>query len=153
MADGTVIDAALSVPREVQSGKRPAVLMPAPLIGCFGFSYGAGTSLLPPAGNDPQVRAVAGPAPGETCSPRCLAGLVSKPTDMAYRWMDHHLGGEAGTGATPLRHPRGVHAHGRAAPPHRACDPEAFRSCPYCGFGPFISLLSCSRAPSFMPRT
>ncbi|MEV7729167.1 CocE/NonD family hydrolase [Streptomyces sp. NPDC087917] len=30
-----------------------------------------------------------------------LAGLPAKPTDMAYRWMDHHLGGSAGDGATP----------------------------------------------------
>ncbi|MFG2695232.1 CocE/NonD family hydrolase [Kitasatospora sp. NPDC048407] len=30
-----------------------------------------------------------------------LFGLVSKPTEMAYRWMDHHLGGAAGDGATP----------------------------------------------------
>ncbi|MET9176953.1 alpha/beta fold hydrolase [Kitasatospora aureofaciens] len=30
-----------------------------------------------------------------------LFGLISKPTEMAYRWMDHHLGGSAGDGATP----------------------------------------------------
>ncbi|MFE5942228.1 alpha/beta fold hydrolase [Streptomyces sp. NPDC056480] len=30
-----------------------------------------------------------------------LLGLVSKPTAMAYRWMDHHLGGTAGDGAVP----------------------------------------------------
>ncbi|MEU3563471.1 CocE/NonD family hydrolase [Kitasatospora sp. NPDC006786] len=30
-----------------------------------------------------------------------LFGLVSKPTEMAYRWMDHHLGGNAGDGAAP----------------------------------------------------
>ncbi|MFD4658271.1 alpha/beta fold hydrolase [Kitasatospora sp. NPDC058444] len=30
-----------------------------------------------------------------------LAGLASKPTDMAYRWMDHHLGGSAGDGQPP----------------------------------------------------
>ncbi|MER7396222.1 CocE/NonD family hydrolase [Streptomyces sp. NPDC000151] len=30
-----------------------------------------------------------------------LAGLPAKPTDMAYRWMDHHLGGSAGDGETP----------------------------------------------------
>ncbi|MFE4615237.1 CocE/NonD family hydrolase [Streptomyces sp. NPDC056747] len=30
-----------------------------------------------------------------------LLGLVSKPTEMAYRWMDHHLGGTAGDGAEP----------------------------------------------------
>ncbi|MFE2247911.1 CocE/NonD family hydrolase [Streptomyces lavendulae] len=30
-----------------------------------------------------------------------LAGLLSKPTEMAYRWMDHHLGGHAGDGREP----------------------------------------------------
>ncbi|MGW1407220.1 CocE/NonD family hydrolase [Streptomyces sp. NPDC002403] len=30
-----------------------------------------------------------------------LAGLFSKPTEMAYRWMDHHLGGSAGDGREP----------------------------------------------------
>ncbi|MER5988775.1 CocE/NonD family hydrolase [Streptomyces sp. NPDC001787] len=30
-----------------------------------------------------------------------LFGLSAKPTDMAYRWMDHHLGGSAGDGAAP----------------------------------------------------
>lgn len=30
-----------------------------------------------------------------------LLGLISKPTEMAYRWLDHHLGGSAGSGATP----------------------------------------------------
>ncbi|MFE3072564.1 alpha/beta fold hydrolase [Streptomyces sp. NPDC059247] len=30
-----------------------------------------------------------------------LVGLTAKPTDMAYRWMDHHLGGTAGDGETP----------------------------------------------------
>ncbi|WP_371630028.1 prolyl oligopeptidase family serine peptidase [Streptomyces sp. NBC_00341] len=30
-----------------------------------------------------------------------LVGLPAKPTDMAYRWMDHHLGGSAGDGAAP----------------------------------------------------
>ncbi|MEU4503166.1 alpha/beta fold hydrolase [Streptomyces sp. NPDC024089] len=30
-----------------------------------------------------------------------LAGLLSKPTEMAYRWMDHHLGGSAGDGREP----------------------------------------------------
>ncbi|MFB7588897.1 alpha/beta fold hydrolase [Streptomyces sp. NPDC056169] len=30
-----------------------------------------------------------------------LIGLPAKPTDMAYRWMDHHLGGTAGDGLTP----------------------------------------------------
>ncbi|MET8698055.1 alpha/beta fold hydrolase [Kitasatospora sp. NPDC004723] len=30
-----------------------------------------------------------------------LVGLPAKPTDMAYRWMDHHLGGSAGDGEPP----------------------------------------------------
>lgn len=30
-----------------------------------------------------------------------LAGLLSKPTEMAYRWLDHHLGGSAGDGREP----------------------------------------------------
>ncbi|MFJ1735788.1 CocE/NonD family hydrolase [Streptomyces sp. NPDC088254] len=30
-----------------------------------------------------------------------LFGGISKPTEMTYRWMDHHLGGRAGDGATP----------------------------------------------------
>ncbi|WP_031028148.1 alpha/beta fold hydrolase [Streptomyces sp. NRRL WC-3725] len=30
-----------------------------------------------------------------------LFGAISKPTEMTYRWMDHHLGGSAGDGATP----------------------------------------------------
>ncbi|MFC9862802.1 MULTISPECIES: CocE/NonD family hydrolase [unclassified Streptomyces] len=30
-----------------------------------------------------------------------LFGLPAKPTDMTYRWMDHHLGGSAGNGETP----------------------------------------------------
>ncbi|MFF2744178.1 CocE/NonD family hydrolase [Kitasatospora sp. NPDC058048] len=30
-----------------------------------------------------------------------LTGLISKPTEMAYRWMDHHLGGTVGDGAAP----------------------------------------------------
>ncbi|MFE0652535.1 CocE/NonD family hydrolase [Streptomyces sp. NPDC059534] len=30
-----------------------------------------------------------------------LAGLPAKPTDMAYRWMDHFLGGTAGDGQPP----------------------------------------------------
>lgn len=30
-----------------------------------------------------------------------LIGLSAKPTDMTYRWMDHHLGGSAGDGLTP----------------------------------------------------
>ncbi|MER7486147.1 CocE/NonD family hydrolase [Streptomyces sp. NPDC126497] len=30
-----------------------------------------------------------------------LFGTISKPTEMTYRWMDHHLGGSAGDGAKP----------------------------------------------------
>ncbi|MGW1772213.1 alpha/beta fold hydrolase [Streptomyces sp. NPDC002104] len=30
-----------------------------------------------------------------------LMGLISKPTEMTYRWMDHYLGGTAGDGAQP----------------------------------------------------
>ncbi|MDQ1041608.1 putative acyl esterase [Streptomyces sp. V3I8] len=30
-----------------------------------------------------------------------LFGGISKPTEMTYRWMDHHLGGSAGDGAAP----------------------------------------------------
>ncbi|MFI1452215.1 CocE/NonD family hydrolase [Streptomyces roseus] len=30
-----------------------------------------------------------------------LLGLPAKPTEMAYRWMDHHLGGSAGDGEPP----------------------------------------------------
>jgi predicted acyl esterase len=30
-----------------------------------------------------------------------MLGLISKPTEMTYRWMDHHLGGSAGSGAAP----------------------------------------------------
>ncbi|MFE2729013.1 CocE/NonD family hydrolase [Kitasatospora sp. NPDC059327] len=30
-----------------------------------------------------------------------LFGGISKPTEMTYRWMDHHLGGAAGDGAEP----------------------------------------------------
>ncbi|MFF3606809.1 CocE/NonD family hydrolase [Streptomyces sp. NPDC002463] len=30
-----------------------------------------------------------------------LAGLFAKPTEMAYRWLDHHLGGSAGDGVPP----------------------------------------------------
>ncbi|PWJ05081.1 peptidase S15 [Streptomyces sp. NWU49] len=30
-----------------------------------------------------------------------LFGAISKPTEMTYRWMDHHLGGSAGDGAKP----------------------------------------------------
>ncbi|GAA1223079.1 CocE/NonD family hydrolase [Kitasatospora nipponensis] len=30
-----------------------------------------------------------------------LFGFISKPTEMAYRWVDHHLGGSAGDGREP----------------------------------------------------
>jgi predicted acyl esterase len=40
-----------------------------------------------------------------------LAGLVSKPTEMAYRWMDHHLGGSAGDGAQPQFGVRSEYMH------------------------------------------
>ncbi|WP_328942605.1 prolyl oligopeptidase family serine peptidase [Streptomyces sp. NBC_00250] len=284
MADGTLIDASLSVPRDAPAGTCPAILMPAPLsplgrlsylamlprwarggyvvltysqrglaksggeihvagpqdvedameivttlseldavdparIGCFGASYGAGTSLLL-AGNDPRIKAVAGTSAwadlfaslyengtrhlaafealvklfkedrcseefrdviqkirgndiddvvrafAEARSPKNrlqayndhqvpilmttawhetifsvpavvdmfnrltgpksllvqigdhgngelpgLAGLVSKPTEMAYRWMDHHLGGTAGDGATPSYGVRSEYMH------------------------------------------
>ncbi|MGW8602793.1 alpha/beta fold hydrolase [Streptomyces sp. NPDC055893] len=285
MADGTMIDASLSVPRNLAPGQTcPAILMPAPLndlghrgylgmiphwalggyavlafsqrglarsegeihvagpqdvadaaeivdalvriegvdperIGCFGASYGAGTSLLA-AANDPRIKAVAGTSAWgdlfsslyengtrhlaafealvklfkeERCSaefksviqkirgniiddevrkfagdrsPRNhlpayndsqvpilmttawhetifsvpavvdlfngltgpksllvqigdhgnaelpgLLGLLSKPTAMAYRWMDHHLGGTAGDGAQPQFGVRSEYMH------------------------------------------
>ncbi|MFF3836484.1 CocE/NonD family hydrolase [Streptomyces sp. NPDC001930] len=285
MADGTMIDASLSVPRNLAPGQTcPAILMPAPLndlghrgylgmfprwalggyavlaysqrglaksggeihvagpqdvadateiidsllqiegvdperIGCFGASYGAGTSLLA-AANDPRIKAVAGTSAWgdllaslyengtrhlaafealvklfkeERCSaefkgiiqkirgniiddevrefarvrsPRNyrdtyngnrtpilmttawhetifsvpavvdlfteltgpksllvqigdhgngelpgLLGLTSKPTEMAYRWMDHHLGGTAGDGALPQFGVRSEYMH------------------------------------------
>ncbi|MFD4316184.1 CocE/NonD family hydrolase [Streptomyces sp. NPDC058548] len=40
-----------------------------------------------------------------------LAGLISKPTEMAYRWMDHHLGGTAGDGAMPRFDVRSEYMH------------------------------------------
>ncbi|MFE4307430.1 CocE/NonD family hydrolase [Streptomyces sp. NPDC056891] len=40
-----------------------------------------------------------------------LVGLVSKPTEMAYRWMDHHLGGTAGDGAQPQFGVRSEYMH------------------------------------------
>ncbi|MFE1902533.1 CocE/NonD family hydrolase [Streptomyces gardneri] len=40
-----------------------------------------------------------------------LVGLVSKPTSMAYRWMDHHLGGTAGDGAQPQFGVRSEYMH------------------------------------------
>ncbi|MFH9722042.1 CocE/NonD family hydrolase [Streptomyces sp. NPDC017254] len=39
------------------------------------------------------------------------AGLVSKPTAMAYRWLDHHLGGKAGDGAEPSYGVRSEYMH------------------------------------------
>ncbi|MEU0841386.1 alpha/beta fold hydrolase [Streptomyces sp. NPDC005962] len=40
-----------------------------------------------------------------------LAGLLSKPTEMAYRWMDHHLGGSAGDGREPRFDVRSEYMH------------------------------------------
>ncbi|MFB7909711.1 CocE/NonD family hydrolase [Kitasatospora sp. NPDC056076] len=40
-----------------------------------------------------------------------LAGLLSKPTEMAYRWLDHHLGGNAGDGRTPRFGVRSEYMH------------------------------------------
>ncbi|GLF98341.1 alpha/beta fold hydrolase [Streptomyces yaizuensis] len=40
-----------------------------------------------------------------------LAGLLSKPTEMAYRWMDHHLGGSAGDGREPRFGVRSEYMH------------------------------------------
>ncbi|MGW1841389.1 alpha/beta fold hydrolase [Streptomyces sp. NPDC001966] len=40
-----------------------------------------------------------------------LVGLLSKPTAMAYRWMDHHLGGSAGDGAQPQYGVRSEYMH------------------------------------------
>ncbi|NUR57804.1 MAG: prolyl oligopeptidase family serine peptidase [Catenulispora sp.] len=40
-----------------------------------------------------------------------LLGLVSKPTEMAYRWLDHYLGGRAGSGATPNLGVRSEYMH------------------------------------------
>ncbi|RST06915.1 peptidase S15 [Streptomyces sp. WAC07149] len=40
-----------------------------------------------------------------------LVGLPAKPTDMAYRWMDHHLGGTAGDGRPPRFDVRSEHMH------------------------------------------
>ncbi|MCW5254682.1 alpha/beta fold hydrolase [Streptomyces sp. SHP 1-2] len=40
-----------------------------------------------------------------------LVGLPAKPTDMAYRWMDHHLGGTAGDGEPPRFDVRSEHMH------------------------------------------
>ncbi|GAA1248948.1 MULTISPECIES: alpha/beta fold hydrolase [Streptomyces] len=40
-----------------------------------------------------------------------LAGLLSKPTEMAYRWLDHHLGGSAGDGRAPQFDVRSEYMH------------------------------------------
>ncbi|MFE3503236.1 CocE/NonD family hydrolase [Kitasatospora sp. NPDC059160] len=40
-----------------------------------------------------------------------LAGLLSKPTEMAYRWLDHHLGGNAGDGREPRFGVRSEYMH------------------------------------------
>ncbi|MFD5419102.1 CocE/NonD family hydrolase C-terminal non-catalytic domain-containing protein [Streptomyces sp. NPDC127069] len=40
-----------------------------------------------------------------------LLGLPAKPTDMTYRWMDHHLGGSAGDGRPPKFDVRSEHMH------------------------------------------
>ncbi|KIF01120.1 hypothetical protein PL81_37250 [Streptomyces sp. RSD-27] len=40
-----------------------------------------------------------------------LLGLPAKPTDMTYRWMDHHLGGTAGDGREPRFDVRSEHMH------------------------------------------
>ncbi|MBC3843164.1 peptidase S15 [Streptacidiphilus sp. 4-A2] len=40
-----------------------------------------------------------------------LLGLISKPTEMTYRWMDYYLGGSAGDGATPQHGVRSEYMH------------------------------------------
>ncbi|MFF8596937.1 CocE/NonD family hydrolase [Streptomyces sp. NPDC015220] len=40
-----------------------------------------------------------------------LFGAISKPTEMTYRWMDHHLGGRAGDGAEPQYGIRSEYMH------------------------------------------
>ncbi|MEV6759613.1 CocE/NonD family hydrolase [Streptomyces sp. NPDC051105] len=40
-----------------------------------------------------------------------LFGAISKPTEMTYRWMDHHLGGSAGDGAKPQYGIRSEYMH------------------------------------------
>ncbi|MFD8783923.1 CocE/NonD family hydrolase [Kitasatospora sp. NPDC059599] len=40
-----------------------------------------------------------------------LAGLLSKPTETAYRWLDHHLGGSAGDGREPRFGVRSEYMH------------------------------------------
>jgi predicted acyl esterase len=40
-----------------------------------------------------------------------MLGLISKPTEMAYRWLDHYLGGSAGSGAPPQFGVRSEYMH------------------------------------------
>jgi predicted acyl esterase len=40
-----------------------------------------------------------------------MVGLIAKPTEMAYRWLDHYLGGHAGSGATPQLGVRSEYMH------------------------------------------
>lgn len=40
-----------------------------------------------------------------------MLGLLGKPTEMAYRWMDHFLGGSAGNGAAPQFGVRSEYMH------------------------------------------
>jgi predicted acyl esterase len=40
-----------------------------------------------------------------------LLGLIAKPTEMAYRWMDHYLGGSAGNGPVPQFGVRSEYMH------------------------------------------
>ncbi|WP_424641194.1 alpha/beta fold hydrolase [Embleya sp. AB8] len=40
-----------------------------------------------------------------------LLGLIAKPTEMAYRWLDHYLGGSAGSGAQPQFGVRSEYMH------------------------------------------
>ena len=40
-----------------------------------------------------------------------MLGLIAKPTEMTYNWLDHHLGGNAGTGATPQFGVRSEYMH------------------------------------------
>ncbi|MEU4085727.1 alpha/beta fold hydrolase [Streptomyces aureus] len=40
-----------------------------------------------------------------------MLGLISKPTEMTYRWMDHHLGGSAGNGVPPQFGVRSEYMH------------------------------------------
>ncbi|GAA2238953.1 CocE/NonD family hydrolase [Streptomyces amakusaensis] len=49
-----------------------------------------------------------------------LAGLFSKPTEMAYRWLDHHLGGHAGDGREPRFGVRSEYMHNLLSDLHHA---------------------------------